>query len=102
MAQVLLKLRVATEPELRDEPGHRRRADSRPLGKPGHAFQAGDGVAGEQDPGEPALGRAQAVQALANELADAGVARIARRYVCYILPQSASPGNVLDNSPGRC
>src|SRR5438067_3907818 len=102
MPQVLLKLRVAPETELRDEAGHRRRADARPLGKPGHTFQAGDGVAGEQHPGEAALGRAEAVQALADELADAGVTCIARRYVCYILPQSASPGNILDNSPGDC
>src|SRR5438067_13142894 len=97
MPQVLLKLRVAPETQLRDEAGHRRRADAGPLGKPGHAFEAGDGVTGEQHPGEPPLGRGEAVEALADELADAGGACMARRYVGYVLPQSASRGNVLDD-----
>ncbi len=72
VAQRLLELRVAAKPELGDEPRHRRRADVGALGEPGDALQAGDRVGGQEDPGELAFGRAQAVEALSHQLADPG------------------------------
>jgi len=48
---------------------------------------------------ETALGRAERVQPLPDDLADA---RLTFCDVCYILPQSSAPGNVLDNASGCC
>src|SRR5260370_29322488 len=99
MPENLLELRVAAKAELGDEAGHRRRADARPLGKPGDALQPRDGVGGEEDAGKPPFRRTQGVEALPDDLADPGVTR---RDVCYILPQSRPPGTFLDNDHACC
>src|SRR4029077_19741579 len=96
VAQAFLKLGIAAKTELGDEAGHRRRAHARALGEPRDALQAGDGIAGQEDAGEPALRRAQAVQALAHDLTDPRAPRRWRRDICYILAQSSPLRNVLD------
>ena len=56
----LLELRIALEPELRDESGDGRRADSGALGKAGDALQPGDRIGGEEDAGQLPLRGAEA------------------------------------------
>src|SRR5207253_8717978 len=91
-AEALLELRIAMEAELGDEPGHGGWAHPGPLSEPGDTLQAGDRVGREQSAGQPALGRAQAVEALPDDLPDPGVSACD---VCYILVQSSAPGTSL-------
>src|SRR5947209_5225907 len=94
MAEAFLKLGVAAETELGDEPGHRRRADARALGEPCHRLEPGDRIGGEQDPCEAAFGRRERAEAAAHDLADARALGRGVRDVCYIVPQPWRSWNV--------
>src|SRR5205807_10219507 len=76
-----LELWIAAKAELGDEPGDGGRADARPLGESSHALEAGDGVRGQEDPGQLALGWAEAGLVLAHELGHAGEVSCNVRYI---------------------
>ena len=73
--EALLELGITAKAELGDEASDGRRAHARALGEPRHALESGDRIGSKEHAGQPPLGRAEAVQALPDDLPDSATSR---------------------------